>query len=145
MGIYHSKTNFGKKKQKKTNRSNPKLWNSVVNEVKRSSKGGLPGQWSARKAQLAVHLYKKKGGTYKGKRNKNNKLTKWTKENWGTKSGKNSIVGKNPTYERYLPKKKRKKLTKKEYNKTSYKKKRDAKKGKQYSKQPKKVSEKLKS
>ena len=37
----------------------------------------------------------------------NNKMKKWTKEDWGTKSGKNSTEGKNATGERYLPKKKR--------------------------------------
>ena len=34
-------------------------------------------------------------------------LDSWTKEEWGTKSGKNSTQGKNATGERYLPKKAR--------------------------------------
>ena len=69
-------------------------------------------------------------------------LKKWTKEKWGTKSGKNSTQGSKATGERYLPKKARASLSKKEYAKTSAKKRADTKKGKQFSKQPKKVAKK---
>jgi hypothetical protein len=69
-------------------------------------------------------------------------LKKWTKEKWGTKSGKNSTQGKKATGERYLPKKARESLSKKEYAATSRKKKADTKKGKQHSKQPKKIAKK---
>ena len=41
-------------------------------------------------------------------------LDSWTKEEWGTKSGKNSTQGKNATGERYLPKKAREALSDKE-------------------------------
>ena len=41
-------------------------------------------------------------------------LDSWTKEEWGTKSGKNSTQGKNATGERYLPKKARESLSDKE-------------------------------
>ena len=70
--------------------SNPKLWKTVKNRVMRSSKGGLPGQWSARKAQLSVKMYKDEGGKYKGPRSANNSLHQWTIQNWRTKSGKAS-------------------------------------------------------
>ena len=64
-------------------------------------------------------------------------MVKWTEQDWGTKSGKNSIVGKNATGERYLPKAKLASLSDAEYAATT-KKKRDAiKKGKQYSKNTK--------
>ena len=63
----------------KSKRTNEKLWKKVVDSVKKGSKGGLPNQWSARKAQLAVSLYKKKGGGYKGPKDKKNSLVKWTK------------------------------------------------------------------
>jgi|TARA_B100001939_G_scaffold63489_1_gene52471 UTP:GlnB (protein PII) uridylyltransferase len=33
--------------------------------IKAGSKGGNPGQWSARKAQLLAARYKKAGGGYK--------------------------------------------------------------------------------
>ena len=81
-------------------RTKESLWKSVVSQVKSGSKGGNPGQWSARKAQLAVSIYKKKGGGYKGAKSSSNKLAKWTKQDWTTSSGKPS-EGKR----RYLPKK----------------------------------------
>ena len=72
-------------------------------------------------------------------------LKKWTKEEWGTKSGKPSTQGKKATGERYLPNKARQALTKKEYAATSRKKRADTKKGKQHSAQPKKIAKKTRS
>jgi hypothetical protein len=69
-------------------------------------------------------------------------LKKWTKEEWGTKSGKPSTQGKKATGERYLPKKAREALSDKEYAATSAKKREDTKKGKQHSAQPKKIAKK---
>ena len=69
-------------------------------------------------------------------------LKKWTKEEWGTKSGKPSTQGKKATGERYLPKKAREALSDKEYAATSRKKREDTKKGKQHSKQPKSIAQK---
>ena len=69
-------------------------------------------------------------------------LKRWTKEDWGTKSGKPSTQGKKATGERYLPKKARKALSAKEYKATSRKKRADTKKGKQFSKQPKAIAKK---
>ena len=69
-------------------------------------------------------------------------LKKWTKQKWGTKSGKPSTQGKDATGERYLPKKARAALSDKEYAATSKKKREDTKKGKQHSKQPKKIAKK---
>jgi len=118
-------------------------WKRIVASVKAGSKGGKPGQWSARKAQLATQRYQKSGGTYTGSKTKAQKsLSKWTKEKWGTKSGKNSTQGSKATGERYLPKKARDALSKKEYVATSRKKRADTKAGKQFSKQPKKVAKK---
>ena len=124
-------------------RTNEALWKRIVARVKAGSKGGKAGQWSARKAQLATQAYKKAGGGYRGgKTTAQKSLSKWTKEKWGTKSGKNSTQGKKATGERYLPKKAREALSKKEYAKTSAKKRRDTKAGKQFSKQPKKIARK---
>ena len=67
-------------------------------------------------------------------------LKKWTKQEWGTKSGKPSAK----TGERYLPKKAINALSSKEYAATTRKKKADTAKGKQHSSQPKKVAEKTK-
>ena len=65
-------------------------------------------------------------------------LKKWTKQKWKTKSGKPS--GK--TGERYLPEKAIEAMTDKEYAATTRKKRKDKKKGKQFSKQPKKIAKK---
>lgn len=69
-------------------------------------------------------------------------MSKWTKEDWGTKSGKPSTVGKDATGERYLPKKAREALSDKEYAATSRAKRKGTKEGKQFVKQPKKIAEK---
>jgi len=117
----------------------PALRERIKKKVMAGSKGGKAGQWSARKAQLVAQEYKAKGGGYSGGKSKSQKsLSKWTKEEWGTKSGKPSVQGKKATGERYLPKKKRDAMSKKEYAATTRKKRADLKKGKQFSKQPKK-------
>lgn len=132
------------KKVKQVIRTDPKLWESVKKKITSGSKGGNPGQWSARKAQLAVAEYKKRGGEYtkNSAKPRYTSLGKWTRQKWGTKSGKNSVVGKKATGERYLPKKARDTLTDKEYKQTSRKKRKDMKKGIQYSRQPSKISRK---
>ena len=67
-------------------------------------------------------------------------LKKWTKQKWRTKSGKKS----SETGERYLPDAAIKALSDKEYAATTRKKIKDTKKGKQHTKQPKKVAKKTK-
>jgi hypothetical protein len=124
-------------------RTDEAKWKRIVASVKAGSKGGKPNQWSARKAQLATQRYKKSGGGYTGPKTKPQKsLSKWTKEEWGTKSGKPSTQGPKATGERYLPKKARQSLSSKEYSATSRKKRADTKAGKQFSKQPKKIAKK---
>lgn len=86
-------------------RTNESLWKRIVARVKAGSKGGKPGQWSARKAQMAVSEYKKAGGGYKGKKSSKNSLAKWTKQKWRTPSGKPSVQGKKATGEVYAPSK----------------------------------------
>lgn len=119
-------------------KTDPKLWDEVKTKVTKGDKGGKPGQWSARKAQLAVHDYKAEGGRYKGGKTADNHLTQWTREAWGTKSGAAS----GETGERYLPKKTREKLTDKEYARTTAAKRADTAKGKQFSRQPADVAAK---
>jgi len=121
----------------------PELRNRIKNRVMASSKGGKPGQWSARKAQLVAVEYKKAGGGYSGaKSSKQQSLSKWTKEDWGTKSGKPSTQGKNATGERYLPKKARQALSSSEYAATTKAKREGMSKGKQFVKQPKSIAKK---
>jgi hypothetical protein len=43
----------------------PTLRKQIFQKIKAGSKGGSPGQWSARKAQLLAVEYKKAGGGYK--------------------------------------------------------------------------------
>ena len=124
-------------------RSDEPKWKRIVASVKAGDKGGKAGQWSARKAQLATQRYKKSGGSYSGPKTEAQKsLSKWTKEDWGTKSGKPSTQGAKATGERYLPKKARQALTSSEYAATTKAKREGTKAGKQFVKQPKSVAKK---
>lgn len=123
--------------------TNPGKREALKNKIMAGSKGGNPGQWSARKAQLLAQEYKKSGGGYSGpKTSKQRSLSKWTKEDWGTKSGKPSTQGSKATGERYLPKKARASLTTAEYKKTSDAKRKGTAAGKQFVKQPKTIAKK---
>ena len=58
------------KKRKSTvnksgNYTKPALRKRLFYKIKAGSKGGKPGQWSARKAQMLAKEYKAKGGGYK--------------------------------------------------------------------------------
>ena len=46
------------------NYTKPTMRKSLVTSVKAGGKGGKPGQWSARKAQMVAKQYKAKGGGY---------------------------------------------------------------------------------
>jgi hypothetical protein len=69
-------------------------------------------------------------------------LKKWTKEEWGTKSGKPSTQGSKATGERYLPKKAREALSPAEYAATTKAKREGTRKGKQFVAQPKNIAKK---
>lgn len=69
-------------------------------------------------------------------------LKNWTREDWGTKSGKPSTQGPEATGERYLPKSARESLSPQEYAATTRAKREGTKAGKQFVKQPKKIAEK---
>jgi UTP:GlnB (protein PII) uridylyltransferase len=121
----------------------PEARERIKNRIMAGSKGGNPGQWSARKAQLLTQAYEKAGGGYSGaKTEKQKSLSKWTKEKWGTKSGKPSTQGSKATGERYLPEKARKSLTAAEYAATTKAKREGTKAGKQFVKQPKAIANK---
>ena len=124
---------------KKTKES---MWKRIVASVKAGSKGGRPGQWSARKAQLATARYKKAGGGYKGKKSSSNKLSKWSKQKWdyvskGDKKKPKSKRG------RYLPESVRKSLTSAEKSATNKRKRAASAKGKQKAKYSKKIAGKV--
>jgi hypothetical protein len=121
----------------------PELRKRLKNQIMSGTKGGKAGQWSARKAQLLAQAYEKAGGGYSGSKTASQKsLSKWTKEKWGTKSGKPSVQGSRATGERYLPEKARKALSAEEYARTSAAKREGLHKGKQFVKQPKSIAKK---
>lgn len=118
-------------------RTNPVLWE----QSKKEAIDKMGGLFSARAMQLAGKIYRQKGGGYTGEKTKEQKsLTKWTKEDWRTKSGKPSLE----TGERYLPAKAIKALSGAEYGATSRLKRTGMKEGKQFVKQPKTIIEKVK-
>ena len=119
-------------------KTDPAKWE----RAKASAKAKMGGKHSARAMQLATKLYKESGGGYSGAKASGNKLAKWTKEDWGTKSGKPSTVGKGATGERYLPKKAREALSPSEYAATTRVKREGTKQGKQFVPQPKKIAAK---
>jgi protein involved in polysaccharide export with SLBB domain len=122
--------------------SKPALRQRLKNEIMAGGKGGKPGQWSARKAQLLAQRYEKAGGGYTGSKTKaQSNLKKWTNEKWRTKSGKPSTQGPKATGERYLPSKAIKSLSDAEYGATSNKKRAGTKAGKQFVPNTKKARE----
>ena len=117
-------------------RNNEALWEKVKKEITAGDKGGDPGTWSGRKAQMAVLEYKRRGGTYSGPKPKDG-LTAWTKQDWTTKSGKPS----RETGERYLPRKAIEHLSPAQYAATTRAKREGMKKGQQFVPQPDIISE----
>ena len=114
-------------------KTNPKLWEAAKKEAVAKM-----GGHSARAMQLAVQIYKKKGGGYKGEKTASNSLTQWTKQDWRTKSGKPS----KETGERYLPSKAIKALSPAEYAATTRAKRAGGGTGK-IVKQPAKIAKKV--
>ena len=62
------KTTTRKKKKSTVNKAGnytkPTMRKRLFERIKAGSKGGKPGQWAARKAQLLAKQYKAKGGGY---------------------------------------------------------------------------------
>lgn len=115
-------------------RTNEALWE----KAKAEAKAKMGGKHSARAMQLAGKLYRDKGGSYSGPKTEAQKaMSKWTKEEWTTSSGKPS-EGKR----RYLPKAAWSALSASEKAATNRAKAAGAKQGKQFVAQPKKVAEK---
>lgn len=114
------------------NYKNPELRERLKNKVMKGSKGGKPGQWSARKAQLLAAEFKKAGGQYKqSKRTSAQKhLKQWTSEEWTTSDQKRAI--RPGGTRRYLPKKAWSKLSAGQKKATNRKKVQGSKRGKQF-------------
>jgi hypothetical protein len=115
-------------------RTNEKLWESA----KAQAKAKMGGKHSARAMQLAGKIYKEKSGGYTGEKTEAQKsMTKWTKQEWTTSSGKPS-EGKR----RYLPKAAWSALSDAEKKATNAAKAAGNKAGKQFVAQPEKVAAK---
>lgn len=112
-------------------KTNPSLWA----KAKADAKSRMGGKHSARAMQLAVKLYKQRGGGYSGAKSSANKLSKWSKQDWTTSSGKPS-EGKR----RYLPKKAWGALSAAQKAATNRAKAEGKKSGKQFVKQPKSIA-----
>jgi hypothetical protein len=127
---------------KVSKKTNEKMWKRIVSSVKSGSAGGRPGQWSARKAQIATKRYKKAGGGYKGAKSSSNSLSKWSKQKWDyvSKGDKKKPRKKRG---RYLPESVRKTLSPSQKAATNKKKRAASKAGKQKAKYSKSVAKKV--
>ncbi|KAL1297696.1 hypothetical protein AAFC00_006245 [Neodothiora populina] len=116
--------------------TDPKLRDEVKEEIHKGDKGGAPGQWSARKAQLMASEYKKRGGDYntdkKDQDSSQKHLSEWGEEDWQTKDGSGNAKNDDGTEQRYLPKKAWDKMSEKEKKETDEKKQEGSKQGKQH-------------
>jgi hypothetical protein len=116
---------------KAENYTKPELRERIKNRIMAGSRGGKPGQWSARKAQLLAIEYRRAGGGYKGPKKKPQRsLDKWTSEEWTTSDGKPAIRKGGTT--RYLPKKAWAKLTPAQREATNRKKRQASRSGRQF-------------
>lgn len=111
--------------------TDPELRDRIKQDILAGDKGGHPGQWSARKAQMVAHAYEAEGGGYKHAPNETQKsLQHWGEENWHTATGENAIQGEET--HRYLPDEAWKELTPEQKEATDEKKVRGSRKGKQF-------------
>lgn len=87
---------------KSLNYTKPELRERLKRQIMAGGKGGKPGQWSARKAQLLAIEYRKAGGGYRGGLRKTQRsLKSWTRQKWTTSDGKPAI--RKGGTRRYLP------------------------------------------
>ena len=102
-------------------KTDPEKWE----RAKRDAVERMGGKHSARAMQLAVNLYKDRGGGYVGKKPsaENNSMRKWTKQEWQTRPGTPERAERSDgSTARYLPKEKWESLSKKEQIATDRKK-----------------------
>jgi hypothetical protein len=120
-----------KKKSSPDTYTKPELRERIKKKIVAGNKGGNPGQWSARKAQLLAQEYEKEGGGYKQSRNPAQKsLKKWEDEKWTTSDGKRAR--RSGGTRRYLPEEAWKKLSASEKTAADKKKQEGSQRGKQF-------------
>lgn len=120
---------MAKKQQEYTD---PEMRARLKDEIQASDKGGRPGQWSARKSQLLVQEYERRGGGYRGEKSESAQdLERWTEEDWQTQDGSARARDGDETG-RYLPKKAWDELSPAEKRKTERAKREGSRKGEQF-------------
>ena len=82
----------------------PQLRRDIKDELMAGDKGGDPGQWSARKSQMLVQAYEKRGGGYKDDRRNEaaRSLEDWSEQAWQTRDGSGN-ADREDGMRRYLP------------------------------------------
>ncbi len=121
----------GSKKSDPKTYTKPELRDRIKKKVVAGDKGGNPGQWSARKAQLVTQEYEHEGGAYKKPRNETQKsLKEWGDEHWSTADKGQARRPGGTT--RYLPEQAWEKLSPEEKRSTNKKKQEGSREGKQF-------------
>ncbi|MGH1394652.1 MAG: hypothetical protein ACRAVC_11540 [Trichormus sp.] len=113
--------------------TDPELRRQIKEEIKQSDKGGITGQWSARKSQRLVQEYEKQGGDYKQseKDESAKSLEEWSEQEWQTQEGETRAREDDLT-KRYLPKAVWDKLSDQEKQEAQNTKEEASKKGQQH-------------
>ena len=104
--------------------TDPDLRREIKDDLMQSDKGGDPGQWSARKSQMLVQEYEKRGGGYKKDQKDADakSLEEWTEQEWQTKEGSAYADQEDGPTKRYLPKRAWDLLSEEERDRTDRKK-----------------------
>lgn len=111
--------------------TDPDLRDRIKAEIMAGDKGGKPGQWSARKAQLVAAEYEHAGGGFKHAPDEQQQsLKKWGDEHWHTADGEKAV--REGGTARYLPDEAWKELSPEEKAATDRKKREGSRKGKQF-------------
>lgn len=111
----------------------PELREAIKEELQVSDKGGKPGEWSARKSQLLVQEYERRGGGYTSDKKDEaaRSLAEWTAQDWQTSQG-DAGARANGATKRYLPRQVWDKLSDAEKREAERTKRRGSRKGEQY-------------
>ncbi len=114
--------------------TDPALRERLKEKITAGDKGGKPGQWSARKAQLLAHEYEQAGGGYIADKAHETEaqrhLEQWTEEEWTTADGKPAQRG--DATARYLPEEAWERLSPEERRATERKKREGSREGHQF-------------
>lgn len=115
--------------------TDPDLRDRLRAEIQAGDKGGRPGQWSARKAQLLARAYASAGGGYltdkahEGEQARH--LDEWTAEDWQTRTG-SARAREGEETARYLPRAAWEALPDEEAERTDRRKRQASRKGRQF-------------